>query len=358
MSKKVLVVEDSPITRKYLANLLEAAGFIVDTAQNGKECLDKLKKFNPDVITLDIYMPIMDGLSCLKKIMANDPRPVIMVSCLTDKGAKATIESLELGAIDYVYKSTNAFKPGLGEHDQILIEKIHAAAKVKIVAKQKYTNIVELRKKQSVETIKQTVESVPLNTKTNFDLIVIGVSTGGPACLQSILQNLPATFPTPIVIAQHMPAKFTNIFAKRLDSLCKLSVIEVVEQQKIKPGYIYIAKGENDIELTKKCGQIHVGPTPLDDNYMWHPSVSKLVECAMKIVNPKRLLCVQLTGMGTDGAKEMQIANSHGSTTIAESEETSVVFGMPKALINMGGASMELPNYRIAEALVKRNVGV
>ncbi|MGB3724389.1 MAG: chemotaxis-specific protein-glutamate methyltransferase CheB [Glaciecola sp.] len=348
MKKKVLVVDDSALLRKHLKRILEGAGFEVELARDGQECLNKLPLFNPDALTLDVNMPIMDGMTCLSRIMSTKPKPVVMVSSLTEKGAVATFEALELGAVDYVPKPSMS----MSESAELVIKTVSAACNTHVSGGISLKNKLRLRKEVSESVNKPQIQRTFTSQTNKIDLVLIGVSTGGPACLQAILQTIPANFPAPIVVAQHMPARFTDVFAKRLNSTSPLHVQEVVNATNLQPGHVYIAKGDADVKIAKRAAQLVVSSEPASSEYVWHPSINKLVSTATQAVNPRKLLCVQLTGMGNDGAEAMKIAHSKGATTIAESEETAVVYGMPKELVNCGGATKVLPNYKIANAIM------
>jgi two-component system chemotaxis response regulator CheB len=374
MSLKVLIVDDSALMRKFHKQVLENAGFITEMASNGQECLTQLVGFAPNVIILDINMPVMDGLSCLKEIMATRPTAVVMVSSLTIEGAQTSFDALALGAVDYIQKPNGTYSHNMGELSDLMVEKVIAAANVnpsmlRIRNSQRRQQEDNIRKKaahkqcdlndnvkadstfeQRSSKIISQIAHTPA-TKRSFELIVVGVSTGGPNCLQTILPLLPKNFTTPIVIAQHMPARFTKVFSERLDSMCALKVVEVTQKQQIKEGHIYIAQGDGDIVVEKLGNLLFVKPTEIDANFLWHPSVSKLVDSAIANVKPKKLCCIQLTGMGNDGAQEMYNAFKLGATTIAESEETAVVFGMPGQLVKKNGATHLAPNYLIATLL-------
>lgn len=361
MSQKVLIVDDSALMRRFHKQVLEKAGFITEQASNGQECLRLVANFGPDVIILDINMPIMDGLSCLKEIMAKHPTPVVMVSSLTEKGAKASFDALALGAVDYIPKPSGSYSYNMGELSGLMVEKVIAAANVK-PSSVMMRNIQRKRQENNARKNGGALKSAPasphlgpasapVSVKTSFELIVVGVSTGGPNCLQIILPSLPANFPAPIVVAQHMPGRFTKVFTERLNAMCALEVIEVTQKQTIKRGHIYIAQGDGDIVIEKSGGVLFVKPVAIDEAYLWHPSVSKLVDSAVACITPNKLCCVQLTGMGNDGAQEMYKAYTLGATTIAESQETAVVFGMPGQLVKKNGATHVAPNYQIASLL-------
>ena len=349
MSKKVLIVDDSALMRKFHKQVLEQAGFITELAGNGKECLSKLIGFAPDVIVLDINMPVMDGLSCLKEIMATKPTPVVMVSSLTNKGAQASLDALSLGAIDYIHKPSGPYSYNMGELSGLMVEKIISAANIDVHSLARKNAI---RQQHEVGARNNTPHTIsPPAPHNAYALIVIGVSTGGPNCLQTILPSLPADYPSPIVIAQHMPGRFTKVFAERLNAMCSLTVIEVTERLALQKGHVYIAQGDTDMVVEKVGGNLFVKPLPQDENYLWHPSVSKLVDSALASVPANKLCCIQLTGMGNDGALEMHKAYTQGATTIAESEETAVVFGMPGQLVKKNGATHVAPNHLIASLL-------
>jgi two-component system chemotaxis response regulator CheB len=354
MNRKVLIVDDSALMRKFHKQALEQVGFITDFARNGEECLQQLDEFCPHVIILDINMPVMDGLTCLKEIMRKRPTPVVMVSSLTLQGATASLDALALGAVDYIEKPSGTFSFNMGELSGAMVQKVTAAANIdpSTIARQisRSLHAAKTRVDSPGQKCVKQAEIVPAK-HASFDLIVIGVSTGGPNCLQTILPSLRSNFPTPIVIAQHMPGRFTKVFSERLNALCDLKVIEVTEEQKIYKGHIYIAQGDGDIIIDKSGATLVVKPVESDKNYLWHPSVSKLVNSAMSCITPKKLCCVQLTGMGNDGAEEMHKAHSQGATTIAESEETAVIFGMPGQLVKSNGATHVAPNYLISALL-------
>lgn len=355
MRKKVLVVDDSAVMRKHIQTVLNNAGYEVIFAINGQDCLTQIALNTPDVVTLDINMPVMDGIACLKQIMTTHPLPVIMVSSLTRKGAIATLQALELGAVDYFAKPEGLHNQNILDSGIQLVEKVKAACQSKLRPRSTFRNKFNtLHPSEPPKPLAPTQPtSLPIQKHAKFDLIVIGASTGGPGCLQQILQNLPADFPVPIVVAQHMPARFTEVFTKRLNSLCKLAVSEILDTTELKAGHIYIVKGDGDIEFSAQGGIIVATPQAIDKNFVWHPSVSKMVLSAMNILPCERLMCVQLTGMGNDGAKEMHQAYSKGAFTIAESSETAVVYGMPRELVELRGATHTLANNKISEAILQ-----
>jgi two-component system chemotaxis response regulator CheB len=341
---KVLVVDDSALMRRALRQFFEEEGdFIVETAKNGKEAIEKNLSFQPDVITLDINMPEMDGLTALAHIMNSRPVPVVMVSSLTEEGAVVTLEALNLGAVDYVTKPGGTISLDIDKVRDELIAKVRAAARAK------------LKPKLVVKKIKEKIAK-PLPAKEpTYDggVVLIGVSTGGPRTLEEILPELPADFPLPIIVAQHMPPTFTKSFAQRLDSICQLRVVEVDQPMPVEPGMVYIGKGGTDVVLAKRGGRLIIQPKPENPKFLWHPSVQLLGRSALEHCDPKKIIAVMLTGMGHDGADAFAEIKRRGGKTIAESEESAVVFGMPKELIERGGATLVLPAEKIAKQLIK-----
>ena len=348
MAKKVLIVDDSALMRKHLKQiLLSTAGFDVETARNGKEGLEKIKTFKPDVVTLDINMPVMDGLVCLSHIMTEMPCPVVMVSSLTEKGALATFEALEMGAVDFVTKPGGTVSLNIHDVEKELIIKVKAASRIRIN---------KLKPSQKKYRVDSSIRTKPKKTPSQlaFDgrLIIVGVSTGGPSTLERILTSLPTDFPIPILIAQHMPGRFTQVFAQRLNKLCDLTVSEVDRAVELLPANIYIAKGDADVKVIKRANKIMATSMPMNNKYLWHPSVELMVDSVNALLEPNKVICVQLTGMGNDGAKPIAAINNRGARTIAESEESAVIFGMPKELIALNGADKVLPAKKIARQLI------
>lgn len=345
MSKKVLVIDDSALMRRKLRMLLEEdKDYEVRTARDGQDGLETAIDWRPDVITLDINMPKMDGLTCLSLIMEQAPCPVVMVSSLTAKGALATFEALELGAVDYVPKPGGTVSVNLEKAEKEIKQKVAGALRARIAAKP----ISELTEAKRKVEEKRTV----LKTSQKIQVVVIGVSTGGPNTIEQILSPLPKNFKVPILIAQHMPEKFTGVFAKRLDKVCNITINHVDKPMELKPGNAYIAKGDADMVLTKRLNKITATSMPPNGD-LWHPSIERLVNSVGDYYDAQTIVAVMLTGMGGDGANAMSQLHHKGSLTIAESETTSVVFGMPRELIERDGATTVLPNFEIASQLIE-----
>jgi two-component system chemotaxis response regulator CheB len=345
-STKVLIVDDSALMRKMLRDLFGSLGrFETQTARNGADALDQVERFNPDVVTLDVNMPEMDGLTCLSHIMARSPRPVVMVSSLTRRGAQATLEALALGAVDFVEKPGGTVSVDIEAIRNQLVMKVDAACRSRPRAPRALAKAARDRAETAAPRMR------PIAVETVSGVVLVGVSTGGPRTLEDILPLLPEDFPWSIVVAQHMPGAFTGPFAARLDSICALTVTEVTSPTPLKFGHVYIGRGGADVIIEKRLGRPVVNSVPEDPQHPWHPSVERLVASAMEAMEPSALVGVQLTGMGDDGVKAMTSLLRAGGRTIAEDASTAIVFGMPGELIRMGGAAKVLPSDRIAEQL-------
>ena len=345
---RVLVVDDSALMRRYLTEILESdpAVTVVGRARDGEEAVLKAVELKPDVVTLDINMPKMDGLTALQYIMVQAPCPVVVVSSLTQKGALATFEALELGAVDYVAKPEGTVSAGI----KALADEI--VAKVKTAARARW------RRAGPSSKVPKGAVVVPAPAKTfcgrSERIVVIGVSTGGPRTLMDILPRLPRDFPAPVVVVQHMPADFTGPFAERLDRHCALRVKEAANNDGLTPGQVLVAPGGYHLKVRKRLGsreiRCHLSREPAT---LYVPSVSVTMASLLDVVDARRLIGVLLTGMGDDGADTMVRIKQGGGLTIAEAEETAIVWGMPREAIERGGAALVLPSHAIADALVE-----
>lgn len=327
--------------------LAEGGDFEVHTARNGVDALEQLARVHPDVVTLDINMPEMDGLSCLARIMAEQPTPVVMVSSLTEHNALVTLEAMELGAVDYVPKPGGTVSLNIDEVAAELVRKVEGAASARI----KRAGGLRARLRAARGPAPADVRPSAPSRTGEVDLVLIGSSTGGPALLAELLPGLPATLGAPVVIAQHIPASFTPTLARRLNEECQLRVVEVDRIMPVHRGTIYLGRGSADVVVARRTDGLVVKSVPSSGEYRWHPSVDRLVASALRHIEPRRLVCALLTGMGDDGATEMAAVHDGGGRTIAESEETAVVWGMPGELARRGGATEVLPAYEIAGRL-------
>lgn len=357
---KLLIVDDSALMRRLLGGVFRAEDdFEVAFARDGVEALASLETFRPDVVTLDVQMPQMDGLACLDRIMLMRPCPVVMVSSLTERGAEVTLDALQLGAVDFVAKPGGAISLAMDEFGPLLVDTVRAASKARLRGASRLAERVRLRAK-GIAAPKPSGRYAGTRTSANPSatvgpvdgVVLVGSSTGGPPALDALLAPLPADFPWPILVAQHMPASFTGPLARRLDRLCALTVTEVTRPTPLLPGHVYIGRGDADMIVSSRPEGSVVTAAPSSAEYRWHPSVDRLVLTAMEHLGPRRLIGVLMTGMGNDGAAAMTRLSAEGGRTIAESEDTAVVWGMPGELVKAGGAQVIAPLYKIAGHLL------
>ena len=355
---RLLVVDDSALVRKLLGQVFaREADFEVAFARDGLEALEQLKTFAPDVITLDVHMPRMSGLACLDRIMIERPCPVVMVSALTAEGAEATLEAFRLGAVDFTPKPEGAVSLHIGDLAPELVAKVRSAAGAKLRSSLRLAERVRHRIGRGAEPPRNVgadrIGDERYAPAQGEGLVLVGTSTGGPPALEALLTPLPANFPWPILVAQHMPASFTGPMARRLDGLCALNVVEVTRPVAPQPGTVYIGRGDADLIVTLRPTGLMVTAAPSEVGYPWHPSADRLVRTALQHVAAPQLVGVLMTGMGNDGAQAMARLQSLGGHTIAESEDTAVVWGMPGELVKAGGADWILPLPDIADRLKK-----
>jgi two-component system chemotaxis response regulator CheB len=357
---KLLIVDDSALMRRLLGRVFQEEGdFTLAFARDGQEALAVLRDFAPDVVTLDIQMPQMDGLACLDRIMVEHPCPVVMVSSLTEAGADITLQALQIGAVDFVPKPAGAVSLAMHELAPLLVEKVRAAAKARIRPTLRLTERVRLRAGNAAGEPRPAPPPpaarpvAPARAPiAGHGAVLVGTSTGGPPALDALLVPLPASFPWPILVAQHMPASFTGPLARRLDRLCALTVVEVTQPMPLVAGHVYIGRGDADIIVGRRPGGPVVLAAPSLAEHRWHPSVERLVTTALQHLPADQLVGVMMTGMGNDGAAAMTQLRADGGRTIAEAEETAVVWGMPGELVRAGGAEAVLPLDRIAARLM------
>ncbi len=352
---RVLVVDDSTFMRHSITDQLQKDPEIkvVDTARDGQEALRKAQEHEIDVVTLDVEMPKLNGLETLKQLMQTNPLPVIMISSLTESGAESTLKAMEYGAQDFIPKSMSADKDAFGNE---LRHKVRAIARRKSIIRLKYHRHAQPAPK-TAQPRPQTQQAAPAARKTiggckgPRDLVVIGVSTGGPPVVQKILSALPGDLPACILIAQHMPATFTGPFAKRLNSVSKFEVTEAVNGDKLKNGHAYVCPGGKHIGLRLNGPLPEVAITEEPRDALYKPTVNVLMETAGKIMG-RRTLGVMLTGMGSDGIDGAHVLREKGGVLIAQSEASCVVYGMPKAVIDANLANLILDADDIAQAIV------
>ncbi|MDM8568738.1 chemotaxis response regulator protein-glutamate methylesterase [Thiotrichales bacterium HSG1] len=351
MSKiKVLIIDDSALIRQMLTKIISSASDmeVVGTAGDPYIARRKIKKFNPDVLTLDVEMPRMDGLDFLSNLMRLHPMPVIMISALTEKGADITLRALEYGAVDFVTKPQLDISNTFGEYAEEIIAKLRVAAKVKVQSSSIKTKLTIPPKYSADVIIKHTLAHK--HFETTDKIIAIGASTGGTEAIRALLTQMPPDT-AGIVISQHIPLNFSQSFATRMNQLSAMTVCETKDEQTILPGHVYIAPGDSHL-LVKHYGTRYLCSLNQGEAVNRHrPSVDVLFRSVAQNVGPNAIGVI-LTGMGDDGARGIKEMHDAGAVTIAQDEKTSVVWGMPGEAVKHGGIDHVLPLQYIANKLL------
>lgn len=370
MAIKVLVVDDSSFFRRRVSEIInsESRLEVIDVATNGREAVDKAQRLKPDVITMDIEMPVMDGISAVREIMAANPTPILMFSSLTHDGAKATLDALDAGALDFLPKKFEDIARNRDEAVSLLQQRVIQIASKKafmrrpVVSRPATSSPTpaspsSLLNRTSSSTSSLT-QSRPVVASARFkasgkkyQLTAIGTSTGGPVALQKLLTKLPANYPHPIVLIQHMPATFTAAFASRLNSLCKIQVKEAEDGDVLRPGVAYLAPGGKQMMLEGRPGAAKLRIIDGGERMNYKPCVDVTFGSASKIYGDK-VLSMVLTGMGADGREGARMLKNAGATIWAQDEDSCVVYGMPQAVAKAGISSEDLPLDRIAERML------
>jgi len=373
MAYKVLVVDDSSFFRRRVTDIINQDKNleVIDVAVNGVEAVEKAASLKPDVITMDIEMPLLNGIDAVKQIMEKSPTAILMFSSLTHQGAKATLDALEAGALDFLPKKFNEIAKNSEDAGSLLRQRVAQLARKGGFARRRMTAtnrpiqtssslrvkspVVERPKIQPSTTVKVS-RSFKRSSK-DYKLLAIGTSTGGPIALQKILTKFPSDFPLPIIMIQHMPAAFTNAFANRLNTLCKISVKEAEDGDLLKPGCAYLAPGGRQmiVDGTENAPKLKV----IEDNserIAFKPSVDVSFGAAAKVFGDS-VLGVILTGMGSDGREGSRMLKGKGSTIWAQDEESCVVYGMPQAVAAAGISTLALNIDDIAPTILKEIMG-
>ena len=345
MPIKVLVVDDSALIRALLKEIIQADPELelVGQAPDAYVARDLIKQLNPDVLTLDVEMPRMDGLTFLEKLMRGRPMPVVMISSLTEQGSEATFRAMELGAVDFVAKPKLGIREGMQAYAEEICYKIKAASLARLIP----------RPLQPVMPVEDTPRSgVPRPIIGTEKLIAIGASTGGTEAIKDVLLGLPADSPG-IVITQHMPPGFTRSFAERLNRMTRLNVVEAKGGERILPGHAFLAPGDKHL-LVERSGANYVTRLSDAEPVRRHkPAVDPMFHSVAQCAGRNVIACL-LTGMGKDGAQGMLEIRQAGGYTVAQNEATCVVYGMPREAVAIGGAEDILPLGEIAEALLQQ----
>lgn len=348
MAVKVLVVDDSGFFRRRVSEILSADPTIqvVGTATNGKEAIDQALALKPDVITMDYEMPMMDGITAVRHIMQRCPTPVLMFSSLTHEGARVTLDALDAGAVDYLPKNFEDISRNPDKVKQMLCEKVHtisrsnrrfgsyaspapAAAPAPASSHAPASSFTSPAPVRPAAPARAAAAHAPAPKRKPYKLVAIGTSTGGPVALQRVLTQLPANFPAPIVLIQHMPAAFTKAFAERLDKLCRINVKEAEDGDMLRPGLALLAPGGKQMMID---GRGTVKILPGDERLNYKPCVDITFGSAAKSYGDK-VLSVVLTGMGADGREGARLLKQGGSTVWAQDEASCVIYGMPMAIV-------------------------
>jgi len=375
MSVKVLVVDDSGFFRKRVCEILGSVPDIqvVGTASNGREAIDLVKKFRPDVVTMDYEMPVMDGVTAVRHIMAECPTSILMFSSLTYEGARVTLDALEAGAVDFLPKNFEDIARDATKMQEVLKSRILALANprnLKAAPASPPSTTSSPSARPSVRTPERREQKIPAASRASskpvaapgavregkpiqhpVDLLVIGTSTGGPVALQKVLTQLPGNLPVPVLVVQHMPASFTPAFAERLNSLCKLKVKHAADGDYLRRGEVLLAPGGKQMLVAGKGSSLHVNIHESDERLTYKPSVDVTFGSASKAL-PGRVLGIVLTGMGADGREGCRMLKRSGSTVWTQSAKTCVIYGMPMAVDKAGFSDGSIDLGDIANRIV------
>lgn len=394
MAVKVLVVDDSSFFRRRVSEILNADPRleVIGNAVNGKEAVEMTRQLQPDVITMDIEMPVMDGITAVREIMKAAPTPILMFSSLTHEGAKATLDALDAGALDFLPKKFEDIARNRDDAVALLQKRVIEIARKRMFMRRAVRtpltggaapasssvsgaslnrDALRAGSQRMAPTYSHASEPVTANSLRQttpvrpaakppvrfkasgkkYQLMAIGTSTGGPVALQKVLTKLPANFPYPIVLVQHMPATFTAAFAARLNNLCKIGVKEAEDGDTLKPGMAYLAPGGMQMMVEGRPGAARLRILDGGDRMNYKPCVDVTFGSAAKVYHDK-VLSMVLTGMGADGREGARMLKNNGSTVWAQDEESCVVYGMPQAVAKAGISSEDLPLDRIAERIL------
>ncbi|PHQ65486.1 MAG: chemotaxis response regulator protein-glutamate methylesterase [Sulfurimonas sp.] len=348
MAKKVLIVDDSALVRKQLKEIISTLDYEIEIAKNGKEAVDKATKTQYDVITMDINMPVMDGIEAVKQIMKKQPSAILMVSSLTTDNATITMDALDLGAIDYIPKP-GTMNVGKNENREEILQKVKSLSRIPKRRLQRQVSRPAQRERRVVEKeLEQTTDSRDIQK-----VILIGSSTGGPGLIEQICSSLPQNYKHPVCIVQHMPEQFTKTFAARLDRSCILNVHESSNNMELLPGNIYVARGGVHMNFARKTsGKIVIKEDRAKGDNFFQPSANDMMHSALDVFEAQNIIGVILTGIGDDGADSMVELKKAGAYTLGESEESATVYGMPKEAYERGGVSEQLDFVNILKKIV------
>lgn len=356
---RVLVVDDSSFMRTALSMMLEKSPDIevVGKARDGQEALELVEALDPDVLTMDIEMPRMDGITALRHLMARSPRPVLMISSLTQEGAAVTVEALSIGAVDFIPKEHARVQLSITQIEGELHRKVKTAAETRPRLARRFAARSPAAQGPAAPAQSPAPVSLPVRAPARIhphaEILVIGVSTGGPLALHEVIPALPASLPVPVAIVQHMPPHFTRSLADRLNAQSALHVCEAEDGMLLEPGHVLIARGGEHLSLRRsRSGLVHAVLTPEPADSLHRPSVDVLFRAAADVYG-RNTLALVMTGMGKDGLIGAKHIRARGGGVLAQDEATCVVYGMPRAVVEAGVAEVSLPLPRIAETLTR-----
>jgi len=352
MTIRVLVVDDSGFFRRRVTEMLDSdpALEVIAQAENGEEAIKLVASLKPDVVTMDIEMPVLDGISATKKIMAATPTPIIMFSSLTTDGAKATLDALDAGAVDFLPKRFEDIAKDRDEAKALLCKRVRDLGTKGRISKPR----VPGTRTATRSTIQTTTPATLVRTSgSKIKLVAIGTSTGGPVALQNVLTQIPAEFPVPIILIQHMPGSFTPAFAQRLDKQCKITIKEAANGDLLTPGTALLAPGGKQMVLEGRGGNIKISIRESEAGMTYKPSVDLSFDSVAEIF-PRETLAIVLTGMGADGCEGAKKLKQKGSEIWAQDEDSCVVYGMPAAVVDAGLATKVLDINAVAPEIIKR----
>ncbi len=331
MVMRVLVVDDSGFFRRRIVEILEADPMleVAGTAANGKEAIEQVAALKPDVVTMDIEMPVMDGITAVRHIMRSTPLPILMFSSLTHDGAQATLEALEAGAVDFLPKRFEDIAKDRDQAKLLLCRRIHA------VARQRSARAAPAATRTARTPPVAAARTQPPVRRGQFQVVAIASSTGGPVALAQVLTRLPAGFGLPVLVVQHMPASFTQAFASRLDQQCAVSVKEAEDGDVVRPGQVLIAPGGRQLTLKQQGGEVQVVIGDGDASLHYKPCADVTFNAVASVFGGKTLAVV-LTGMGADGREGIRTLKGKGATVWTQDEASSVIYGMPMAVAEAG----------------------
>lgn len=349
--KRVLIVDDSAFMRKVISDIINSDPElqVADTAKNGQDAIQKVLSLRPDVMTLDVEMPVMDGLSALEIVMRDSPLPVIMLSNLTKEGADATLRALELGALDFIAKPSSIFQINTQDMQQELLNKVKMAVRVSVKGRSSPRKDRIPIPRAPISRMEPATGSKEGRIKK---IIAIGTSTGGPKALQDVIPNLPANLQASVLVVQHMPPGFTKSLAERMDSISQMRVKEAEHNDVLLPGWVYIAPGDYHLRVVRDGHnfRIKLGDDALVSGH--RPSVDAMMESLAEL-KMSEIVAVIMTGMGSDGAKGLKLLKENRTYVIAQDEESCVVFGMPKSAIKLEAVDKIISLYGIADEIIK-----